>query len=191
MKRMQGGDMTARDELLRAARERLESLARSMLRRFPNVRRWAESDDVFQGASIRLCRCLEKLPINSTKDFYRLAAQQMRRELLDMARYFASSKGPQALLEAGLGRDDENAQQGLEQLAALDEPHDLDQWATFHEAVGRLPAEEREAFSLVYYHGWKQAEVAEVLYVTERTVRRWLESAAGHLKKMLVEQAGS
>ena len=56
MKRMHEGDLSARDELLTAARRRLEALARAMLRRFPNVRRWAESDDVFQGASVRLWR---------------------------------------------------------------------------------------------------------------------------------------
>jgi RNA polymerase sigma factor (sigma-70 family) len=189
MKRMQDGDLTAREELLTAARRRLDALARAMLRRFPNVRRWAESDDVFQGASIRLCRCLEKLEINSTKDFYRLATQQMRRELLDLARHFASSKGPQALLEASFSRgsDDSSDAIQLEQVASVEEPGDLDQWAAFHEAVGQLPSDEREAFGLIYYHGWKQADVAEMLYVSERTVRRWFEAAADKIKKALLE----
>lgn len=189
MKRMQSGDLTARDELLTAARRRLEALARAMLRRFPNVRRWAESDDVFQGASIRLCRCLEKLEINSTKDFYRLATQQMRRELLDLARHFASSKGPQAVLENSLGRGSDERDDGvvLEQVASVEEPSDLDQWAAFHEAVGRLAPDEREAFGLIYYHGWKQADVAQLLFVSERTVRRWFESAASKIKKALQE----
>lgn len=188
MKRIQDGDLSARDELLIAARRRMEALARAMLRRFPNVRRWAESDDVFQGASMRMCRCLEKLQINSTKDFYRLATQQMRRELLDLARHFASSKGPRALLETSLGRSEPDEDSvHLEQFASVEEPADLDQWAAFHEAVGRLPAEEKEAFGLIYYHGWKQADVAEMLFVSERTVRRWFEAAASKLKKALQE----
>jgi RNA polymerase sigma-70 factor (ECF subfamily) len=189
MKRMQDGDLSAREELLTAARRRLEALARAMLRRFPNVRRWAESDDVYQGASIRLCRCLEKLQINSTKDFYRLATQQMRRELLDLARHFASSKGPQALLEASFGRsgEDDSDAASLQQVASVGEPGDLDQWAAFHEAAERLPSDEREAFGLIYYHGWKQADVAELLRVSERTVRRWFEAAAAKIKKALQE----
>jgi RNA polymerase sigma-70 factor (ECF subfamily) len=189
MKRMHDGDLSAREELLTAARRRLEALARAMLRRFPNVRRWAESDDVYQGASIRLCRCLEKLEINSTKDFYRLATQQMRRELLDLARHFASSKGPQALLQGSFGRpgDEDGEGVALEQVASVGEPSDLDQWAAFHEAVGRLPSDEREAFGLIYYHGWKQADVAELLHVSERTVRRWFEAAAAKIKKALLE----
>jgi RNA polymerase sigma-70 factor (ECF subfamily) len=113
----------------------------------------------------------------------------MRRELLDLARHFASSKGPQALLEASFARsaDEGSDAVALEQVASVDEPGDLDQWAAFHEAVGRLPADEREAFGLIYYHGWKQADVAELLYVSERTVRRWFEAAAAKIKKALQE----
>lgn len=188
MKRMQDGDLSARDELLTAARRRLEALARAMLRRFPNVRRWAESDDVFQDVSIRLCRCLEKMQFESTKDFYRVATKNMRHVLLDLARHFASSKGPQALLEASLGRSepDEDYVQ-LEQVASIEEPADLDQWAAFHEAVGNLPADEREAFGLDFYHGWNQADIAELLFVSERTVRRWVDAAKDKLKKALQE----
>src|SRR5262249_17225615 len=155
MKRMHDGDLSAREELLTAARRRLEALARAMLRRFPNVRRWAESDDVYQGASIRLCRCVEKLGVNLTKDFYRLEREEMGRELVGLARHFASSKGPQALLEASFGRssDDDSDAVALEQVASVQEPGDLDQWASFHEAVGQLPSDEREAFGLIYYHG--------------------------------------
>jgi len=42
----------------------------------------------------------------------------------------------------------------------------------FHEAVDHLPAEEREVLALRFYHGWTQGQIAELLGVTERTVRR-------------------
>jgi DNA-directed RNA polymerase specialized sigma24 family protein len=43
--------------------------------------------------------------------------------------------------------------------------------------VERLPAEEREVFGLLFYHGWTQPQAAEVFGVSERTVnRRWLEA---------------
>ena len=54
---------------------------------------------------------------------------------------------------------------------------DLERWAAFHEMVGALPAEEREVVGLVHYHGWTQAQIAELFGVTERTVRRWWQSA--------------
>jgi hypothetical protein len=44
--RLQEGDRTARDELLRRVGGRLERLARKLLRRFPGVRRWTETGEV-------------------------------------------------------------------------------------------------------------------------------------------------
>jgi RNA polymerase sigma factor (sigma-70 family) len=54
---------------------------------------------------------------------------------------------------------------------------ELERWARFHEAVDELPAEEREVVSLIFYHGWTQAEVAQCLQMGERTVRRRWELA--------------
>jgi DNA-directed RNA polymerase specialized sigma24 family protein len=50
---------------------------------------------------------------------------------------------------------------------------ELDRLAAFHEAVERLPAEQREAFGLIYYHGWPLADSADLLGVSVRTVQRW------------------
>ena len=63
----------------------------------------------------------------------------------------------------------------------------MEKWAAFHEEVARLPAEEREVVGLVFYHGWKQAEVAELFGVTVRTVQRWWESAMRTLHGRLQE----
>src|SRR5437764_1481393 len=59
--RLQGGERAALDELLRHAAGRLERLARHLLRAHPAVRRWAETDDVLQGALVRLARALEEV----------------------------------------------------------------------------------------------------------------------------------
>src|SRR4051794_9362283 len=91
--RMRGGDPAARDELLRATCGRLERLARKMLRRFPGVHRWAETGDVLQSALLRLLRALEQVRPASTRDFFGLAAEQMRRELLDLSRRFHGPRG--------------------------------------------------------------------------------------------------
>src|SRR5207249_1409885 len=84
--RMRGGDRTARDELLRAVCDRLERLARSMVRRYPGVHRWEETGDVFQNAVLRLLSALEEVRPDSTRAFFGLAAEQMRRVLLDLAK---------------------------------------------------------------------------------------------------------
>ena len=42
---------------------------------------------------------------------------------------------------------------------------------------GRLPAPLRQVFSYTFYHGWTQAEIAELLGISDRQVRRlWVEA---------------
>src|ERR1051326_6467529 len=89
--RMRAGDLAARNELLCCVGYRLERLARKMLRKFPAVQQFAQTDDVLQNALMRLLRALEQVRPNSVSDFFGLAAEQMRRELLDLARHFHGS----------------------------------------------------------------------------------------------------
>lgn len=178
--RMRAGDRAATDELLRAACYRLERLARKMLSHYPDVRRWADTGDVLQNALLRLLRSLEQVRPNSTRDFFGLAAEQMRRELLDLARHF---RGPMAAdrHESGLLAGSESTP-GLDP-AALDPPRaELEHWTAFHEGVENLPVEEREVVGLIFYHGWTQPQVAELFQVSVRTVQRWWESALLRLR---------
>jgi RNA polymerase sigma factor (sigma-70 family) len=48
-----------------------------------------------------------------------------------------------------------------------------------------LPDEEREIFGLRFYHGLTQAEVAGVLQVSDRTVRRHWHAACVRLRDAL------
>jgi DNA-directed RNA polymerase specialized sigma24 family protein len=84
--RIRAGDRAACEEMLRAAQSRLERLARKMMRRFPGVARWEESGDLLQNALLRLLRALEHVKPTSVRSFFGLAAERMRRELLDLAR---------------------------------------------------------------------------------------------------------
>src|SRR5262245_52677111 len=80
------GDQHALNEVLVAVSARLEKLARRMLGGFPAVRAEVQTEDVLQAALIRLVRSLKDIRPDSTRSFYNLAAVQMRRELLDLAR---------------------------------------------------------------------------------------------------------
>jgi RNA polymerase sigma factor (sigma-70 family) len=165
------GDRSAADELLRALGARLEHLASKMLRDFPSVRHWAETGDVLQGATLRLLNSLREVMPASTRDFINLSAVHVRRELLDLARRFARRR------EEGAAKDE---------LTARAAPAiDLDSWCRFHEAIETLPASEREVVQLLFYHGWQQAQVAELLGVSERTVRRLWASACLALNEKL------
>ncbi len=185
--RIQAGDSAAPDELLRAVCGRLERLAHKLLRRFPSVHCWAQTDDVLQNSLLRLLRALQAVRPRSVREFFALAAQQMRRELLDLARHFNGRAGTGPLVAPpGV------AEEQPEPPARGDDPAELERWCAFHEQVEALPLEEREVVGLIFYHGWSQAEVAELLQVSERTVRRYWESALVRLHRVLgsTEQEG-
>src|SRR5262249_36777335 len=96
LERMQKGDRAARDELLQHVYERLQRLARKMLKGVPGVRRWEQTDDVLQNALVRLLRALEDLRPATLREFFGLATEQLRRELLDLARHWFGPQGPGA-----------------------------------------------------------------------------------------------
>jgi RNA polymerase sigma-70 factor (ECF subfamily) len=154
-----------------------------MLRRFPGVHRWAETGDVLQNATLRLLRALKEVRPASTREFFGLAAEQMRRELLDLSRHFFGPEGAGGKHASQAGAVDAGAAAS----APPDRSHDtddLERWCVFHEAVVQLPAEEREVVGLVFYHGWTQAQIAELFQVDERTVRRRWQSACLRLKQL-------
>jgi RNA polymerase sigma-70 factor (ECF subfamily) len=185
LERMRAGDQAARDELIRRVYTRMERLARKMLRGFPNVRRYAETGDVLQSALLRLLRALQQIQPESMRQFFGLAATQIRRELLDLARHFYGPEGEGACHESLAERPDGGA--ALEPPAPAEEPSELDRWCRFHAEVEKLPADEREVVGLVFYHGWSQAQVAELFQVSDRTVRRIWQSALLKLHHLMKE----
>jgi RNA polymerase sigma factor (sigma-70 family) len=181
-RRMHDGDSAAEEELLRAAGDRLERLARRMLRGFPNVHRCADTGDLFQEAVLRLLRSLRQLDTApaSVRDFLGLAAAHIRRELLDLARRCGAAKrrGDVPLDAGGSGA-------GLDPAASADDPAELEDWRCFHEEVEKLPVEEREVIGLRFHHGWNEQDIAALFGVSERTVRRRWSSGCARLAQAL------
>lgn len=85
---LRAGDGNARGGLLARACERLRLLARRMLRGYPQVRSHEQTDDVLQNTLLRLYRSLAEVVPESPRHFFNLAGQQMRRELLDLAKRY-------------------------------------------------------------------------------------------------------
>jgi RNA polymerase sigma factor (sigma-70 family) len=183
---VRSGNLQAREELFEQLLKRLKVLAERMLRRFPNVRCWVESDDVVQSAVLRLVKFLNQDNSTTVNSFLQLAACHLRRELLDLARQVKSRHAHQ---HRSLNqREGDSEGQNSYPLAQTEEDlEDLDRWCCFHEAVEHLPTTEREVVGLIFYHGWKQAEVAEFLQLSERTVRRLWRSALNKLGQDLRE----
>ncbi len=163
--RMKAGDESARDELLRSVTLRLEVLARRMLHRFPQLRRWEQTDDVLQGALLGLLNALREIRPESMRSFYNLSSVMIRRQLLDLWRHYYGPRGP------GTHHHSDPSAPALAPAPKDDFP-DIDR---VHELVDQLPEDQREVFELRYYHDLSQDEVAEALSVSTRTVqRRWV-----------------
>src|SRR5262245_47655899 len=100
--RVKRGDNEALDELLRRVSRRLEGLARTMLRRFRRVGQHEQTADVVQEATLTFLGALRQLTFSSTREFYGLAAEHVRRRLLDLARHYDNPvRSPAALAKGG------------------------------------------------------------------------------------------
>lgn len=176
------GDSEAKSLLVAHACDRLFRLTRTMFRGFPGLRRWEQTDDVFQNSLIRLHRALASVEIESVRHFFNLAAEIVRRELLDLKKHYFGVHGDARNHHTDRCRPEEAA--AVIRTTRAAEPDDLEHWAEFHEAVTCLPAEHREILNLLFYDGFTQEQAAEVLGVSVRTVkRRWQET------KLLLSEA--
>lgn len=169
--RVRTGDGGALNELIRLTAERLETLTRRMLRDYPRVRRWAQTDDVLQNALIRLCRALQQVKPDGVRAFFALATTQIRRELLDLARHYSGPENPAAHHESWPA---DPTRGPIDHSDPADDPVELSDWCDFHNQAAALPDDEREVFGLLFYQGLSQDDAADVLGVSVRTIqRRW------------------
>ena len=180
---MRAGDTTARQRLIEHSCERLRGLARKMLRRYPKVHRWEETDDVFVEAITRLDRALRTVEPESPRHFYNLAATQIRRVLIDLSRRYYGAEGLGSHHDTEVRNPEDDTPPRYEQADASGEPANLMEWTEFHEQIGVLPDEEQEVFNLLWYEQLTHEQAAEVLGVTTRTVRRRWQDARYRLCK--------
>ncbi len=157
-------------------------MARKMKADFPGVGRWEQTGDVTNNAALRLRRALADVPLQDSRHFYRLAAVQIRRELIDLSRHYRRLQDhhhsqPQ---HSGAAPAHDPGNESLE-------PGRLAERAEIHEQVESLPQELRETVDLLWYHGLSQEEAGSVLGISTRQVKRRWRSA----RLMLHDRLGS
>lgn len=178
------GDAAAREEAVAIVAERMRLFAHRMLRSFRTVRRWDDTDDVLQNAAIRFLRALDDAAPESPAHLVNLATLQIRRELVDLARKHRGPESQAANHESNSLRVDGRL---LMRVDVADDPRGsepgLDRWTAFHAAAATLPEEERRIFELAWFLGADQAEVAEHLGCSVRTVKRRWDEIKRHLRE--------
>jgi RNA polymerase sigma-70 factor (ECF subfamily) len=189
VQRLRQGDREARDALLTCAGDRLLRLTRKMLRLSSDVKRWEQTDDVCQNAMLRLYRSLEQIELQDARHFFHVAALQIRRELIDLARRYQGSHGMGRNMRLQPARDETEAFGRFEPAEQTYDPADLATWLEFHQRVELLPEEERDVFQLLWYGGISAEEAAEALDISARTVRRRWQSARLALHDVLARRA--
>jgi RNA polymerase sigma factor (sigma-70 family) len=145
----------ARDELIEHGRRRMEALCRKMFFKSLDGSP-VDYEDVYQESALRLWKSLTDIQPTTVREFFGLAATQIRRVLIDLCRKHLREPpdvAPQM-------RD------------ASYDPSALAKWTEFHQHVEKLEAPLRDVVELIWYHELTHKESAEILGVDERTVRR-------------------
>lgn len=186
--RLRAGDETARAELLNAACERLERMTRKMKRDYPALLRWEQTEDVSQNAALRLYQALAAVEVHDARHFFRLAAVQIRRELIDLARHYHGPHGIAAnhFTQGAACENRSQAAPAYDRAEVTQDPQRIAEWAEMHTQIEGLPDEDREVFDLLWYSQLEQEEAADILQISVRQVkRRWRDA-----KLRLHEQLG-
>lgn len=164
------------EELANRCEFRMRQLAQKMLRQYPVVRRWEDTDDILQEAALRLHRALREVVPESDLHLHRLACQQVRRVLIDLSRQYSRRNSFAANHDTG--------HEGIPLRDAPDRaddfvsnPDDLERWTQLHLLASAMPRILRDVFDLLWYEDLDQITAAELLGITTRTLqRRWREA---------------
>ena len=155
--------------LLDRAVRRLHLLCANFLHRsYPRLTRPPlnlQSDELLDAVVERLLKTLQEVRPETVRKFFALANQHMRWELNDLARRLDQQPAGVELRE-GLVPAPPSSSSGLSPDACR-----------MLAAIEGLPEDEREAFGLVRIQGMTQAEAAQVLNISTKTVQRRLNHA--------------
>jgi RNA polymerase sigma-70 factor (ECF subfamily) len=184
--RLGAGDAKAPDELFTHLYDRLRRLAKKVSTDFPRVAVLHQTDDVFHGAAARLVRAIREVKPATPGHFWGLAAECIRRELIDLQRKEYGERGGKPNVFANRPAEEGKHDALLAgEASASDGPLSAMTQTEFHEKVGELPEQERRVFEMVFYGGHTYREVGELLGVSEATAKRRWYDAIEHLHELL------
>lgn len=166
-------------ELLGRAVGRLHLLCASVLyQRYPRLTQAPlnlQAEELLSAVVERLIKAMQKARPSGVRQFFALANQHMLWELNDLARRLDKEEPDFQLLES---------------LAVAPESSGSELSASAHQmlqAIENLPDEEREVFSLIRIQEVTQAEAANILGVSVKTIQRRLNRGLLQLSQSLAD----
>jgi RNA polymerase sigma-70 factor (ECF subfamily) len=151
--------------LERSVRRLQQLIATHLYRGYPRLTRPPlnlQSSEMLGALVERLLKALREARPATVRQFFALASQHMRWELNDLARRLDEQPRAVELVE-GMEPPSPGSESGLTPAGRR-----------IMDRIDALPADEREAFDLVRIQGMTQAEAAEILGISTKTVRRRL-----------------
>ena len=152
--------------LLDRSVQRLQLLCGSLLhRKYPRLTMPPlnlQTDDIVGAVVERLLKAMRTIHPQTVRQFFGLVNQHMRWELNDLARRLDEQASVVELVEGAVVAPVTSASR------LSPEGHRM------LEAIEKLPDEEREVFDLIRIQGLTQAETAELIGVSAKTVQRRL-----------------
>lgn len=170
-----GSDPRARGEVVEASAERMLLLARRMLRKNPRLARWEASDDLAQGAAVKLMAALQEARPADEAALVALCGEMIRRELLDRWRKHFGRQG-----RGGVSAKYRTPPPGADRVVPEVESEDPGGQVSLEaqELIASLPDEQRRVVELRFLLGLSVEEVARRMGVSTKTVVRHSARAA-------------
>ncbi|MFO0925408.1 MAG: sigma-70 family RNA polymerase sigma factor [Pirellulales bacterium] len=160
---------TIKKQLVARAYSRLRILAHKMLNSYNRHAIDEETEGLVAEAYLRLDRSLDDLQPETVRQFFGLAALQMRRHLLDKLRSI-HGRGQVKRPKVSSLNSNEASSPGLE--IAMETP--LTPWSAIDilEALDELDERERDCLTMQHWYGFTHQEIANLLQLSTKTVQR-------------------
>lgn len=179
------------EQLMLRTEKRLRQLIRNTLGKFQLVNRLEGSGVVLVGLQMRLYRRLSKYSLESSAEFFQLAARELHRELLDIVKTYRQHLG-NPKLPIQLPVDEEGSELSIEFLDPSQSAEDLRKWECFYQKIDSLEGDFGEIFRMRYLADSTYEEIGKRFRPNDSVAnqRKWAERAFRKACKMLIDSLG-
>jgi len=184
--RLQRGEnvQAVKDQLISLAYLRLQQLAHRMLYSYDRQKLDEETNGLVAEAYLRLNRSLEDLKPETVRQFFGLAALQMRRHLLDKLRVIhgrGEAQRPKVTSLTPVSPDGSAIEMGIANLG------EAANWTAIDvlESLDKLDEKQRECLVMQHWYGFTHQEIANLMGVSTKTVQRTTNLAFIQLNDLL------